>query len=69
MNVVTKTLRWEGFIVYMNDTSAFDREFAKLLKSGEVKVKEHVTRGFDSGEAFVDMLEGKAHGKAVISLE
>ncbi|GAA5862774.1 hypothetical protein JCM8547_006541 [Rhodosporidiobolus lusitaniae] len=68
-NVVTKTLRWEGFIVSQNDTSTFEREFPKLIKSGEVKVKEHITQGIDNGEAFVDMLEGKNFGKAVVSLE
>ncbi|GAA5831826.1 hypothetical protein JCM11251_003900 [Rhodosporidiobolus azoricus] len=69
MYVVVKSLRWEGFIVSNHDTSEFDREFPKLIKSGEVKVKEHITKGIDNGEAFVDMLEGKAHGKAVISIE
>ncbi|GAA6005633.1 hypothetical protein JCM10207_005277 [Rhodosporidiobolus poonsookiae] len=67
--VVTKTLRWEGFIVFQHDLSTFQREFPKLIKSGEIKVKEHITKGIDNGEAFVDMLAGKNHGKAVISLE
>ncbi|BGP12905.1 hypothetical protein JCM10213_005143 [Rhodosporidiobolus nylandii] len=67
--VVTKSIRWEGFIVFNHDLTAFEREFPKLIKSGEVKIKEHVTKGIDNGEAFVDMLKGAAHGKAVISLE
>ncbi|GAA5983257.1 hypothetical protein JCM11641_002238 [Rhodosporidiobolus odoratus] len=67
--VVTKTIRWEGFIVFQHDQTAFEREFPKMLKSGDIKVREHVTRGIDNGEAFVDMLAGRNHGKAVISLE
>ncbi|GAA6036882.1 hypothetical protein JCM8097_006331 [Rhodosporidiobolus ruineniae] len=67
--VVTKTLRWQGFIVFQHDLTEFEKTFPKLLKSGEVRIKEHVTKGIDNGEAFVDMLEGRAHGKAVISLE
>lgn len=33
------------------------------------RTKEHITRGIDNGEAFVDMLDGRNFGKALISLE
>ncbi|BGP04945.1 NADP-dependent oxidoreductase RED1 [Rhodotorula toruloides] len=66
--VVTKSLKWEGFIVSNHDTTEFDRVMPGLVKSGEIKIKEHITKGIDQGEAFVDMLEGRNFGKAVISL-
>lgn len=33
------------------------------------RIKEHIVKGIDNGEAFLDMLEGRNFGKAVISLE
>ncbi|GAA5994709.1 MDR family NADP-dependent oxidoreductase [Rhodotorula paludigena] len=69
MNVVTKSLRWEGFIVSNHDQTAFNDTMPKLVKSGEIKTKEHITKGIDNGEAFVDMLDGRNFGKALISLE
>ncbi|GAA5842465.1 hypothetical protein JCM9279_005392 [Rhodotorula babjevae] len=68
-NVVTKRLRWEGFIVSNHDWTEFENTVPKLVASGEIKIKEHVTKGIDNGEAFLDMLEGRNFGKAVVSLE
>ncbi|GAA5890292.1 hypothetical protein JCM8208_002769 [Rhodotorula glutinis] len=68
-NVVTKRLRWEGFIVSNHDWTEFDKTMPKLVANGEIKFKEHVTKGIDNGEAFLDMLEGRNFGKAVVSLE
>ncbi|GAA6058576.1 hypothetical protein JCM10212_007015 [Sporobolomyces blumeae] len=67
--VVVKQLRWEGFIVFNHDLSKFEETVPKLIKSGEIKIKEHVVRGIDNGEAFADMLSGRANGKVVYSLE
>jgi len=39
------------------------------IAKGEIKIREHITKGLDNGEAFADMLSGKAQGKAVIVLE
>ncbi|GAA6058031.1 hypothetical protein JCM3770_003983 [Rhodotorula araucariae] len=68
-NIVTKMLRYEGFIVSNHDQKEFDAQMPKLVKSGEIKIKEHVTKGIDNGEAFLDMLEGRNFGKAVVSFE
>ncbi|BGP53098.1 hypothetical protein JCM8202_004181 [Rhodotorula sphaerocarpa] len=67
--VVTNSLRWQGFIVSQHSTEAFDQAMPPLVKSGEIKIKEHITKGIDNGEAFLDMLEGRNFGKAVITLE
>jgi len=68
-NVVTKQLRWQGFIVFQFSLDEFEKTMPKLVKSGEVKIKEHVVKGLDNGELFSDMLTGKAHGKCVYSIE
>ncbi|CEQ38973.1 SPOSA6832_00445 [Sporobolomyces salmonicolor] len=57
------------FIVFMHDLTEFQKVMPGLVKNGEIKIKEHVTKGIDNGEAFLDMLEGRNEGKAVISLE
>lgn len=41
----------------------------KLVKSGEIKIKEHVVKGLDNGEAFRDLLSGANNGKVVYSIE
>jgi NADPH-dependent curcumin reductase CurA len=33
------------------------------------RIKEHVTKGLDNGEAFLDLLQGRNFGKAVYVLE
>jgi NADPH-dependent curcumin reductase CurA len=58
-----------GFIVSNYNIDEFDRTMPKLIKSGEVKVREHVVKGLDNGEAFRDLLSGAAHGKVVYSIE
>lgn len=48
----------------------FDVSRSRLLGTvSPCRTREHVTKGWDNGEAFVDMLEGRNEGKAVISLE
>lgn len=38
-------------------------------ESGMGRIKEHVTKGLDNGEAFLDLLQGRNFGKAVYVLE
>lgn len=57
-----------GFIVSNHDLSEFEKTMPKLVKSGDVKIKEHVVNGLDNGEAFSDLLDGSAHGKVVYSI-
>ena len=40
-----------------------------IFLSPPFRIKEHIIKGIDNGEAFLDMLEGRNFGKAVISLE
>ncbi|SCV68782.1 BQ2448_903 [Microbotryum intermedium] len=69
MQMVVKQLRWEGFIISGKDMTEFFKEMPKLIADGTIKVREHVVKGIDDGEAFLDLLTGKAQGKVVISLE
>ncbi|KDE08304.1 hypothetical protein MVLG_01567 [Microbotryum lychnidis-dioicae p1A1 Lamole] len=68
MQIVVKQLRWEGFIISGKDMTEFFKEMPKLIADGTIKVREHVVKGIDDGEAFLDLLTGKAQGKVVISL-
>lgn len=70
--VVGKQLTWTGFIVSSAPkeiTKDFYQTVPFQIKRGEIRIREHVTKGLDEGEAFVDMLTGRAQGKAVIVLE
>ncbi|KAL8286337.1 hypothetical protein RQP46_004825 [Phenoliferia psychrophenolica] len=67
--IVAKQITYQGFIISNKNLDRFFAEVPGLIKSGALRVKEHITYGLDDGQAFVDMLEGKAQGKAVISLE
>ncbi|KAK4058118.1 hypothetical protein OIO90_000857 [Microbotryomycetes sp. JL221] len=70
MSIVAMQLTFQGFIMDGDkDREPFFKEMPKLVAEGTIKTREHVTKGLDNGEAFVDMLAGKAQGKAVISLE
>ncbi len=70
--VVGKQLSWNGFIVSSAPQEVFDEFYRTVpvqIKEGKISIREHVTKGLDEGEAFVDMLTGRAQGKAVIVLE
>ncbi|KAM0748083.1 NAD(P)-binding protein [Meredithblackwellia eburnea MCA 4105] len=67
--ITIRQLHVEGFIISFKNLDEFYKVVPKMIKDGKLRIKEHVTKGIDEGEAFVDMLSGKAQGKAVISLE
>lgn len=71
MQVVGKQLTWKGFIVPVKGPAAnkFYEEFPQKIASGEIKIREHVVKGLDDGQALVDMLSGKSQGKVVIDLQ
>ena len=47
----------------------FLRTFPARVASGEIKYKEHVTRGLErAGEALLDVLVGRNFGKSVLVL-
>lgn len=66
-----KQIRVEGFIVgrWADQWPEAFAELTKWINSGQLKVREHVTEGFDSiFDAFVGMLRGENVGKAVIKI-
>ena len=61
-----------GFIKTRLDakyTEQFFRDFPARVASGEIRYKEHVTRGLErAGEALLDVLVGRNFGKSVLVL-
>jgi NADPH-dependent curcumin reductase CurA len=71
-NIIWKKLKLEGFIV-SDDIPKYGDEalkaFSKLLQQGKLIYKETVTEGIEKlPQAFVDMLQGKNFGKAVVKI-
>lgn len=70
--VIGKRIKLGGFIV-SDHTAELGMEcvttFVKLLTEGKMKYKEDVTQGIEKApHAFVDMLQGKNFGKAVVKV-
>ncbi|XP_053621819.1 prostaglandin reductase 1-like [Plodia interpunctella] len=69
--LVAKQLKIEGFLVarwHDRWAEAF-ADLARWISSGQIKVEEHVTEGFDKVfDAFVGMLNGENQGKAVVKV-
>ena len=74
MQVVAKRLKLEGFIILdQAKNESFNKEFyskvPKWIATGELKVKEDVTKGLEQApEAIVGIFEGKNFGKAVVQI-
>ncbi|XP_030036452.2 prostaglandin reductase 1-like [Manduca sexta] len=69
--IVTKQLKIEGFMVYqwINQWPEAFNELTNWIITGKLKVREHVTEGFDKiYDAFVGMLAGENVGKAVVKI-
>ena len=66
---VFKQLKMEGFLVPRYE-SRFNEAFVELkqwLDEGKLKFRETITNGFENmPQAFIDMLNGKNTGKAVV---
>ncbi|KAI5478560.1 zinc-binding alcohol dehydrogenase domain-containing protein [Pseudohyphozyma bogoriensis] len=67
--IVAKEITYQGFIMLGKDLTEFFATLPGLIASGEIRLREHITKGLDNGEAFVAMMAGQAEGKAVMSLE
>lgn len=74
MQVVAKQIKLQGFNISskMRDES-FNKEFyskvPKWIVSGELKIKEDVTKGLEKApEAIVGIFQGKNFGKAVVQI-
>lgn len=74
MQVVTKRLKLQGFNISDKASDPmfqkdFFSKFLKLIASGELKIKEDVTKGLKHAPAaFVGIFQGKNFGKAVIQI-
>ncbi|XP_052739306.1 prostaglandin reductase 1-like [Bicyclus anynana] len=69
--VVTKQLKIEGFLCHRweNRFSEAYKELHQWIVSGKLKVREHVTEGFDNiFDAFLGLFSGENVGKAVVKL-
>lgn len=70
-SLVFKQLKIEGFIVWRWHDRWFEAlsQLTEWIKDGKIIAKEHVTEGFDKVyDAFVGMLAGENHGKAVVKV-
>ena len=74
MQIVSKRLKLQGFIILDKaQDQGFNKEFhskvPKWIASGELKIKEDVTKGLEkAAEALIGIFEGKNFGKAVIQI-
>ncbi|KAK0738158.1 hypothetical protein B0T18DRAFT_440985 [Schizothecium vesticola] len=72
---VSKRLKMEGFIVGDENFGPkhykeHQEKMQKWLADGSVKAKIHLTEGIDkAADGFVDMLEGRNFGKAVLKIK
>ena len=68
--LVWREVHMYGFIKTRLDakyTEQFFRDFPARVASGEIKNKEYVVHGLEnSGQALVDVLQGKNFGKCVV---
>ncbi|KAF5307615.1 hypothetical protein FQR65_LT06771 [Abscondita terminalis] len=69
--MVMKMLRMQGFLVsqYVSRWEEGVQQNLKWIKEGKLKYKETITEGFENTyQAFLDMLNGKNFGKAVVKV-
>ncbi|CAG4949107.1 unnamed protein product [Colias eurytheme] len=71
LHLFMKQLKIEGFLAH-RWFEQWPEAFEVLIKwvlEGKIKIKEHITEGFDNVfEAFVGMLAGKNTGKAIVKI-
>jgi NADPH-dependent curcumin reductase CurA len=71
--MVGKRLRWEGFLVFDENITQHSKErdekVTEWILDGSLKAKFHFTEGIENAaEGFVEMLQGKNIGKAVLRI-
>jgi NADPH-dependent curcumin reductase CurA len=71
MSVVRKRLKIQGFIVgdHRGRAAEFQSVAAPLVKSGQLKYREHIVDGLDRAPAaFIGLLQGENYGKLLVRL-
>lgn len=75
MNVVSKRLKMQGFIVLDPEygaqyAEAHQKAVSKWIHEGTFKTQQSVTHGIDNGiEGLLGMLKGENFGKAVLTIQ
>ncbi|MEO6926799.1 MAG: NADP-dependent oxidoreductase [Rhodanobacter sp.] len=70
--VIGARARLEGLVVYdhLHRFAEFHAEVAPLVRDGAVRYREEVSEGLASAaQAFVDLMQGKNRGKALVRVE
>lgn len=69
---ILKQLSMEGFVVYRWADRWMEgiTQIMEMIHEGKVKYRETITEGFENmPQAFIDVLDGKNYGKAVVKVE
>lgn len=74
MRMVTKRLKWQGFLVLdeniVKHRKERDENISKWIADGSFKSFDHVTQGMDQAvEGFLGMLKGENVGKSLIKIQ
>jgi NADPH-dependent curcumin reductase CurA len=70
--VVTRELTIQGFMLFSYDVirPAARTQLAEWVRSGQIVVVEHVTRGFaNTPAAYCELMSGKTVGKALVEID
>ncbi len=72
MDILNRRIKLDGFIITDHYEEHFDSFFAQMsqwIDDGAVAFREHITDGFENtAQAFLDMLDGRNFGKAVVRI-
>ena len=69
--VLAKRLRMEGFVIhdYAPRFPEAQRRMSRWIKEGRLQYREHIVKGLENApRAFIDMLQGKNIGKALVQI-
>ncbi|MCF4101669.1 NADP-dependent oxidoreductase [Gillisia sp. M10.2A] len=69
--LIKKSIRMQGFTVrdYVKDFGPAIKQIADWMQEGKITYSETIVEGFDNiPQAFLDLFEGKNHGKMVVKV-
>ncbi|GIX31260.1 MAG: NADP-dependent oxidoreductase [Porticoccaceae bacterium] len=70
--VVSRQLTLQGFLLftYHDQVPEAQRQLEEWIRSGEIRVREHLTRGIaNTPKAFCELMRGVTMGKALVELD